>query len=131
MSGAIETGECIFEGAKSRVYRGRDAEDHAVVVKQLRDLYPGPDVVRRFQREFEITRQAAGEGIIEVHATHTHDGMLSMVVEDYGATPWATQEHPCTNAGRELVAESPGSCWRLEGEPEPSVFRWMYVPTAR
>jgi len=55
------------------------------IVKQLRGLYPSADVVARFHREFEITRSVAGPGVIDAYELNTHDGMISIVIEDFGA----------------------------------------------
>ena len=53
MATSYETGECIFDGARSRVYRARRSSDgQPVIIKQLRALYPSSAQVRQFAREF-------------------------------------------------------------------------------
>jgi histidine kinase len=81
--------ECIFEGAATRVYRAERDDGARIAVKQLREVYPSTDRLARFAREFEITRSAAGEGVIEAHELRIHDGLASIVLEDFGATSLA------------------------------------------
>ncbi|MCA9520655.1 MAG: AAA family ATPase, partial [Myxococcales bacterium] len=82
--------ECIFEGARSLIYRGHSTTlNRSVIVKQHRSLYPSPEIVATFLREFEITRKAAGAGVIAVHEMCSSDGRLSMLLEDFGATSLA------------------------------------------
>ncbi|MFN7975126.1 MAG: AAA family ATPase [Acidobacteriota bacterium] len=85
MGPAYQTTECIFDGARSRVYRAVAGDGRPVVVKQLRELYPGAATIARFSREFEITRSAAGPGVIEAYELRAHEGTVSIVLEDFGA----------------------------------------------
>ncbi|MBI4815563.1 MAG: AAA family ATPase [Deltaproteobacteria bacterium] len=79
------SGELIFEGRHSRVYRTRRTDGQTVLLKHLRDLYPPPALVSRFRREFEITRHAAGEGVIGAHEFMEESGAVAIAVEDFGA----------------------------------------------
>jgi len=84
---SYRTTECIFETDRSRIYRARTlAEDRPVIVKQLRGLYPSAEFVAGFTREFDVTRAAAGEGIIEAYELCSNDGTVSIVLEDFQAT---------------------------------------------
>ncbi|MGE0495341.1 MAG: diguanylate cyclase [Vulcanimicrobiota bacterium] len=87
--------ECIFEGRASRVYRAIDEAGRKVVVKQLRELYPGPASLARFAREFEITRGAAGPNVIEAYEMRVEDGTASLVLEDFGASSLAHHLRQC------------------------------------
>lgn len=87
--------ECIFEGRASRVYRATDEVGRKVVVKQLRELYPGPASLARFAREFEITRTAAGPNIIQAYEMRVEDGTASLVLEDFGASSLAHHLGQC------------------------------------
>ena len=56
-----EIKRCIFDGDWSQVFLARDTRTGKdVVLKQLREFYPGAESLARFYREFEITRSAAG-----------------------------------------------------------------------
>ena len=55
-----------------------------MLVKRLRDLFPSPDAVSRFRRELEITRRAAGEGVIGAFEFLDEGGSVGIVVEDFG-----------------------------------------------
>lgn len=79
------TKRCIFEGDWSQVFLATDTRtEKDVVLKQLRELYPGPESMARFAREFEITRSAAGPQVIEAYEMHANEGTVGIILEDFG-----------------------------------------------
>jgi diguanylate cyclase (GGDEF)-like protein len=79
------TKRCIFEGDWSQVFLATDTRrGKDVVLKQLRELYPGPESMARFAREFEITRGAAGPQVIEAYEMHAYEGTVGLILEDFG-----------------------------------------------
>ena len=74
--------ECIFEGSRSLVFRGRSPDGTSVIVKRLRDRHPTADARTRFAREHDITRSAEGPGVV---AVLDWDPEAGLVLEDIGA----------------------------------------------
>jgi predicted ATPase/signal transduction histidine kinase len=81
----------VFDGLNSTVSRGRRRSDGArVMLKQLRGRQPTEAQLAAFQREFDITSAAAGDGIIKVYDL---DRDVGLVLEDFGARSLATILH--------------------------------------
>ena len=83
---AYNRADCIYEGRQSRVHLGVEvATGRSVVLKQLRKLYPSPEWLARFSREFEITKSAVGPHVIIAHDMQVQEGTASIILEDFGA----------------------------------------------
>ena len=91
MSG-YEQGDLIREGRHTVVSHGRRSQDgKPIVIKQLRGLYPDDKALDRFQREFDLTRLAAGDKVVEVLDLQQDRGAVQLIVEDIGGRSLADQ----------------------------------------
>lgn len=76
--------EKLYEGHSSLVYRARRETDKlSVVVKILRDIYPEPDEIARFKREYELTRNMNLPGVAKVYQL-LKGPPWAIVLEDFG-----------------------------------------------
>ena len=76
---------CIVESNGTRIFRGdRNADGRPVIVKQLRSLYPATEALAGLAREFEVTRAAAGPGVIEAVELIKDDRIAGIAFEDFG-----------------------------------------------
>ena len=65
--------EQLYESGHSIVYRGqREADDHPVILKLLKNEYPSPEEPARFRWEYEITRSLDLNGVIKVTRYNLH-----------------------------------------------------------
>jgi predicted ATPase/signal transduction histidine kinase/DNA-binding NarL/FixJ family response regulator/tRNA A-37 threonylcarbamoyl transferase component Bud32 len=78
--------EQLYEGTHSLVYRTRQADGQAVILKRLKDKYPSPEQEAAFKREYEMTRRLAQQvaGVVDVYGLEHHETGWMMVVEDFG-----------------------------------------------
>lgn len=84
--------ERLREGRHSVVFRGvREADGKSVILKQLRELYPSPALLAGVQRELDLTNLAASPGVVEAFDIEQEDGVVRLVIEDFGATSLALQ----------------------------------------
>ncbi|MGE0327402.1 MAG: AAA family ATPase [Polyangiaceae bacterium] len=82
----------LRDGADSVVFRGvREPDGEAVVVKQLRKLYPSAEQIAALQRELDLTNLAASEGVVKALGIEQEEGVVRLVVEDFGASSLASQ----------------------------------------
>ncbi|MEZ4233603.1 MAG: AAA family ATPase [Polyangiaceae bacterium] len=82
----------LRDGADSVVFRGlREPDGEPVVVKQLRKLYPSADQIAALQRELDLTNLAASDGVIRAYGIEQEEGIVRLIVEDFGATSLASQ----------------------------------------
>ena len=76
----------LYESAHSRIYRvRREADGQPLVLKMLRQPDPPEESRLRFRQEFELTRRAAGSGVIQVFDLLHERGFWGMVLEDIGS----------------------------------------------
>ncbi len=95
MTSPVRLRDMVHEGPRIRVARGWDADaDRAVMVKQLRELHPSRAEVSRLARELAITRQAANDGVVTAYALVEHQGVVSLLLEDFGARALASAWEP-------------------------------------
>lgn len=77
--------EVIARGSKRAVVRAERLGDHqAVVVKMLLDDYPSPREIGRLRHEYEMTRRAAAESVVQVYELCKERNGLAMILEDVG-----------------------------------------------
>lgn len=75
------------EGSRANIYSAeRQLDGRPVILKRLRGPYPSAQEVARFRREYQITRQLAGDGVIECLDFVEADGDFALVLEDFGGT---------------------------------------------
>jgi PAS domain S-box-containing protein len=77
--------EEIYESEKSLVYRGRRNQDaQPVILKVLKNNYPTPAEIARYQLEYEIIRNLNLEGVIKGYSLLNYHNSLVMILEDFG-----------------------------------------------
>lgn len=77
--------EKLYEGSGSRVYRGyRDSDRQPVILKILKQDYPTPDAIARFQLEYQITRTLYSSGVAQAYNLEQCGHQWVMVLEDFG-----------------------------------------------
>jgi len=83
----FEIQEVIFESDHTIIYKAiRKGDDLPVVLKVLRDNYPPPEEINRFQQEFDIIKKLERtSGVINVHHMEKYQNSFVMVIEDFQA----------------------------------------------
>ncbi len=98
---------CIHDGRHSTVFRAHClTRDVSVVVKQPRGTHRTARAEGRFAREFEITRQVEGDGVVRALELVTDRGAPAIVLEDGGrslASVYADERPPLALALRIAV----------------------------
>ncbi|MCK5524971.1 MAG: AAA family ATPase [Thiomargarita sp.] len=75
----------IYESANSVVYRGRRNEDNQpIILKMLKEDYPTPAELTRYQQEYEITHNFDLAGVIKAYGIEKYQNTLIIVLEDFG-----------------------------------------------
>ena len=75
----------IYESANSLVYSGiRTLDSKAVILKLLKEDYPTPEELRRYQQEYEIARSLTIDGVVRVYSLEKYQNTLGMILEDFG-----------------------------------------------
>ncbi|NET61737.1 MAG: serine/threonine protein kinase [Symploca sp. SIO2E6] len=76
----------IYNSANSIVYRGiREQDNHAVILKVLKQDYPTPAELTRYKQEYEITRHLnLVEGIVKAYSIREYHRGLVIILEDFG-----------------------------------------------
>ena len=75
----------IYESANSLVYRGiLKSNQQPVILKLLKEDYPTPAELYRYQQEYEITRRLNIEGTIKAYELRKYQNTQLMLLEDFG-----------------------------------------------
>ncbi|MEG5135555.1 MULTISPECIES: AAA family ATPase [unclassified Microcoleus] len=75
----------IYESANSLVYRGiREQDNQPLILKLLKEDYPTPAELVRYQQEYEITRRLDFGGVVKAYELRRHNNTLVMLLEDFG-----------------------------------------------
>ena len=75
----------IYESANSLVYRAYDNLDNQpVILKVLKQDYPTPAELTRYQQEYEITRSLQIKGVVKAYDLQKYQNTLVMFLEDFG-----------------------------------------------
>lgn len=75
----------LYESARSLVYRAHRETDHSpVILKALNELYPSPERVARFKREYELTSHLELECVARSLALEKYQQAHVIVMEDCG-----------------------------------------------
>ncbi len=77
--------EQIHDSHKSRVYKAiRVKDNQPVILKLLKQDYPTPKDLSRYQQEFEILRSLNIESVVQAYALESYQNTLAIVLEDFG-----------------------------------------------
>ena len=75
----------IYESINSLVYRGlRKKDNQPIILKMLKEDYPTPAELTRYQQEYEITQDFDLTGIIKVYGIEKYQNTLVIILEDFG-----------------------------------------------
>lgn len=75
----------IYESENSVVYRGIRIGDHQpVIIKQLKENYPTPEELYRYQQEYKITHCLNLTGVIKAYSLEKFDHSVVIIYEDFG-----------------------------------------------
>ncbi|MEH1797777.1 MAG: AAA family ATPase [Nostoc sp.] len=82
--------EQIYESSNSLIYRGyREADNQPVILKTLRDVYPSPERIACYQREYDIIHNLHLTGVVQVYALEIHQQRPVLVLEDFSGSSLA------------------------------------------
>ncbi|WP_427159444.1 AAA family ATPase [Aliinostoc sp. HNIBRCY26] len=77
--------EQIYESACSLIYRGTiKLENRPIILKVLKEDYPTPSELTRYQQEYEITHSINQESIIKAYDLRRYKNSLVILLEDFG-----------------------------------------------
>jgi PAS domain S-box-containing protein len=75
----------IYESDRSLVYCGvRSADGQRAIVKVLKQDYPTPAALTRYQQEYEIIRSLNLTGVAKAYSLENYQRTLAIVLEDFG-----------------------------------------------
>jgi len=78
--------EKLYESSRSLIYRAQRSLDQVpVILKVLRQEYPSPAEIARFQMEYDILSNLKIEGVIKTYGLESYPQNLAIVLEDFGA----------------------------------------------
>jgi len=76
----------IYESANSLVHKSiREVDNKAVIIKTLKEDYPSPQILTRYQQEYEITKNLNLEGVIKALSLEKYGKSLAIIFEDVGS----------------------------------------------
>jgi PAS domain S-box-containing protein len=79
------TTEKLYESNSSLIYRGyRQVKEQQVILKILKDVYPSPEKIAWFKREYEVTKNLGLDGVVEVYGLQHDQNCWVIVLEDFG-----------------------------------------------
>jgi len=80
-----QIGSQIYESVNSLVYRGLQKKDNQpVILKMLKQDYPTPAELTRYQQEYEITHDLDLAGVIKTYSIEKYQNTLVIILEDFG-----------------------------------------------
>ncbi|UBF30219.1 AAA family ATPase (plasmid) [Kovacikia minuta CCNUW1] len=89
--------EKLYESDRSLIYRAqRDLDQKPVLLKVLRQEYPSPAAVARFQMEYDILHSLDLEGVIKAYGLEIYQQSPVLVLEDFGGKSLLTWLHQRT-----------------------------------
>jgi len=75
----------LYESMNSEVYRAvRDSDHLPVILKILKQDYPTPAELTRYQQEYELTHLLNLEGVIQVDGLEKYQNSFVLILEDFG-----------------------------------------------
>ncbi|MEG4572249.1 AAA family ATPase [Microcoleus sp. N3A4] len=82
---SYQTTENLYESANSLVYRGSRSEGkQPVILKILKQVYPPPEKIAWFKREYEVTRSFDLVGVVDAYSLESDHNRWLMILEDFG-----------------------------------------------
>ncbi|MDJ0572625.1 MAG: protein kinase, partial [Pleurocapsa sp. MO_192.B19] len=85
--------EQLSESSNSLVYRGYcETDDRPVVLKVFNKIYPPPESIAAFRREYEVLRGLNLPGVVKAYALKKEQQHWFMVLEDFGGDSLAHLE---------------------------------------
>ena len=85
--------EQLAESSNSLVYRGvRETDDRPVVLKVFNKVYPSPENIASFKREYEVLRGLNLPGVVKAYDLKKEQQHWFMVLEDFGGDSLAHLE---------------------------------------
>ncbi|RKZ51473.1 MAG: hypothetical protein DRR00_11680, partial [Candidatus Parabeggiatoa sp. nov. 3] len=80
-----QIGNQIYESVNSLIYRGhRKKDNQLVILKMLKQDYPTPAELTRYQQEYEITHDFELAGVINAYSIKKYQNTLVIILEDFG-----------------------------------------------
>jgi serine/threonine protein kinase len=77
--------EQFYNGHRTVVYRGvREADSLPVVIKLLKNPYPGSSELVQFRNQHTIVKDLNHPGIIQTYSLEFHQNRYTLVMEDFG-----------------------------------------------
>jgi len=77
----------IYESRNSLVYRGiRESDQQSVILKVLKQDYPTPAEINRYQQEYQITRSLNFGGVVQAYSLEPYQTTLVIIFEDFGGS---------------------------------------------
>ncbi len=77
--------EKLYESSRSLIYRARRSVDLTpVILKMLRQEYPSPQAIARFEMEYDILRSLNLAGVVTAYGLETFQQSYFIVLEDFG-----------------------------------------------
>ncbi len=75
----------IYESSNSLVYRGiREEDNKAVILKFLKEDYPTPEEILRYQQEYKITHNLSLKGVVRAYSLEKYQNTSVIIFEDFG-----------------------------------------------
>ena len=75
----------IYDSANSVLYRAiKEEDEQPVILKVLKEDYPTPDELTRYQQEYEITKSLNLPGVVKIYGIEKYQNTLIIVLEDFG-----------------------------------------------
>lgn len=75
----------IYESANTLVYRARrELDNQTFILKLLKQDYPTPAEITRYQQEYKIIRSLDLEGVVKAYDLRKYGNTLVMFLEDFG-----------------------------------------------
>jgi PAS domain S-box-containing protein len=80
-----ETAEKLYESTNSLVFRGRRiADNQPVILKMLKQVYPSPEKIAWFKREYKVTKNLQLAGVVKAYSLEYNHNCWVIVLEDFG-----------------------------------------------
>ncbi|MBU7584621.1 MAG: AAA family ATPase [Nostoc sp. TH1S01] len=77
--------EELYNGSRTLVYRGyREADSLPVVIKLLKNPYPGFNELLSFRNQYTITKNLRSSLIVQTYSLETYQNGYALIMEDFG-----------------------------------------------
>jgi predicted ATPase/signal transduction histidine kinase/serine/threonine protein kinase/CheY-like chemotaxis protein len=121
----------IYESVNSRVYRGvREEDNQPVILKILKEDYPSPEELTRYQQEFELTQDLNIAGVVKAYAIEKYQNSFVIVLEDFGGESLKTLIYPVPPVGKEGISDTAAPPVEKKGPEEISLSDFLPIAIA-